>query len=132
MPKFKCKIIKLLEARENLQDPGFEDEFLDPTQFMAEDYMADAGELEDNTAQIADNTASIKDSVDISNENLKYLRDIAERDAVNRFTTAQIKVAMTNNNNINNSMDLDGIINHLVNGVNEAMVQSAEGVNAYA
>lgn len=111
---------------------SFEDEFLDPTQFMAEDYMADAGELEDNTAQIADNTASIKDSVDISNENLKYLRDIAERDAVNRFTTAQIKVAMTNNNNINNSMDLDGIINHLVNGVNEAMVQSAEGVNAYA
>lgn len=70
------------------------------------------------------------DSVDISNENLKYMRDIAERDVINRFTTAEIKVDMKNNNNINNSMDIDGIVKQLTDGVTEAMEQAAEGVHS--
>lgn len=84
----------------------------------------------EDIAATADNTASLNDSVDISNENLKYLKDVAERDAINRFTTAQIKVNMNNNNNISNGMDLDGVINYLTAGVTEAMGQAAEGVHA--
>lgn len=89
-----------------------------------------SGTTEADIAATADNTASLNDSVDISNENLKYLKDVAERDAINRFTTAQIKVNMNNNNNISNGMDLDGVINYLTAGVTEAMGQAAEGVHA--
>lgn len=58
------------------------------------------------------------------------MRDIAERDVINRFTTAEIKVDMKNNNNINNSMDIDGIVKQLTDGVTEAMEQAAEGVHS--
>lgn len=89
-----------------------------------------SGTTEADIAATADNTASLNDSVDISNENLKYLKDVAEREAINRFTTAEIKVNMNNNNNISNGMDLDGVINYLTAGVTEAMGQAAEGVHA--
>lgn len=82
-----------------------------------------------NTGRTAENTAAIANSVDISNEQLKYLRDIAERDTVNRFTTASIKVTMNNNNTVNSEMDLDGIVNDLAYSVENAMVMAAEGVH---
>lgn len=63
-----------------------------------------------NLDSIADDTSAIKDSVDITDEDLKYLRDIAEQEAINRFTTAEIKLDMTNNNNVSSNADLDGIV----------------------
>ena len=85
--------------------------------------------LFDAVNDIANNTGDIADSVSVSSENLKYLRDIAEQEIVNRFTTAEIKVDMTNNNNISSSMDIDGIINTLSDGLLEAMAVTAEGVH---
>lgn len=82
-----------------------------------------------NTGQTAENTAVMADALDITNEQLKYLRDIAERDTVNRFTTASIKVEMTNQNNINSGMDIDGVVNGLALAVSDAMSQAAEGVH---
>ena len=78
---------------------------------------------------IADNTGKIKDTLSDTDEDLKYLRDIAETEAINRFTTAEIKVEMTNNNNVSGDMDLDGMVDYLANGVNEAMEKAAEGVH---
>ena len=83
----------------------------------------------DNIANTAENTGKVADEIDVTNEDLKYLREIAERDVVNRFTTAEIKVDMTNNNNVSSNMDLDGIVSYLVVGVNEAMEKAAEGVH---
>jgi orotate phosphoribosyltransferase-like protein len=74
------------------------------------------------------NTSEIADNINVSNENLKYLRDLAEQEVVNRFTRAEIKVDMTNNNNISSGMDIDGIVEQLTIGVQEAMTVAAEGV----
>ncbi len=61
---------------------------------------------------------------------MKYLRDAAERETINRFTTAEIKVDMGGiNNNISSNMDIDGVVDYLVTGVNEAMEKAAEGVH---
>lgn len=80
-------------------------------------------------SNIADNTAQIADDVSVSSDDIKLLRDIAERQVINKYTTAEIKVEMVNHNNISNEMDLDGVVNLLEAKVIEALVTSAEGVH---
>lgn len=91
-----------------------------------EDYLS---ELKDYGSTVADNTGDIANSMDITEEDLKYLRDIAEQEVVNRFTTAEIKVDMTNHNNITKDADVDGILDTLVERVQETMESVAEGVH---
>ena len=80
-----------------------------------------------NTADTAKNTAKTANALSASSEDLKYLRDIADREYVNKFTTAQIKVEMINHNNVNNDMDLDGMAEHLRSKIEEEMNAAAEG-----
>ena len=79
-------------------------------------------------ADTAGNTARMADTMDASEEDLKYLRDLAEQEAINRYTTADINVDMSGMQNIvNNDMDLDGVVDYLGEGVYEAMEIAAEG-----
>ena len=89
-----------------------------------------ANDIANDVGDVSENTSSIADSMDITEEDLKYLRDIAEQEAINRFTTAEISVDMSGmQNNISNGMDLDGVISGLTEGVNEAIDSMAEGVH---
>lgn len=86
-------------------------------------------DIADNIAGIAGDTANISDSLDISQENLKYLLDLAEQEAINRFTTAEIRVDMSGMQNmVNNTNDLDGIVDGLTMRVIESMEVVKEGV----
>lgn len=78
---------------------------------------------------IAGNTDDIKKGLEITDEELKYLRDIAEQEAVNRFTTADITINQTNNNSISSEMDLDGIVSGLTDMAAEAVEIIPEGVH---
>ena len=69
------------------------------------------------------------DSLAGSEEDIKLLRDLAEREVINRFTTAEIKIDMQNNNSISSNMDIDGVINQLTDKVYNAMSIAAEGVH---
>lgn len=92
--------------------------------FTLDDMAGDVGD-------IAGNTGSMADSLDVGEEELSYLRDIAERDAINRFTTAEVKIDMTGmTNRIDGSADLDGIITELTDGFTDALLTAAEGVHA--
>lgn len=77
----------------------------------------------------AKNTEDIKNLLKVTGDNVEYLRDLAEREVINRFTTAEIKIDMTNNNTISSNMDIDGVVNTLVEQLEEAMATSAEGVH---
>ena len=81
------------------------------------------GNIAGNTKDTADNTAEISD------EDLQYLLDIAERDTINRFTTAEIKVEMNNNNNINGETDIDGIVDSLAAKLEEELEYVSESVH---
>ncbi|MDN9036223.1 tape measure protein, partial [Clostridioides difficile] len=76
----------------------------------------------------AGNTAKMAKTMDKSQEDLKYLRDIAEQETINRFTGVNIKIDMNNTNNISKDADVDGIVNVLTEKLNDAMVVSAEGI----
>ena len=91
----------------------------------APDLNGDGGK---KAKEIADNTAKTADALSITNEDLKYLRDLAEAEYVNKFTTAEIKIEQHNNNNISSDSDLDGIVDDLTAKVYSAMEMAAEGV----
>ena len=82
-----------------------------------------------NLDDIAGDTGAIKDSMDITQEELKYLRDIAEQEVVNRFTTAEITIEQVNHNNVSSKMDLDRIVSGLTDAVGEAVDSVTEGVH---
>lgn len=87
-----------------------------------------AGTDIENTAE---NTANIAKSVSDSTEEIKYLRDVAEREVINRFTTAEIKVNMGGiHNKVNKNTDLDGVVNHLENQLYESLNSTAEQYNS--
>jgi len=87
------------------------------------------GDIGSDVGDIAGSTAAIAGSLDVTKEELKYLRDIAEQESINRFTTAEIHIEQTNNNNISSDMDLDGVVNGLTDAVNEAVDEITEGVH---
>ena len=93
-----------------------------------EDAMTNTG-MNDGINNIDTNTGSIKDSLECTEEDLKYLRDIAEQEAVNRYTLAEVKVEQVNHNNIRSGMDLDGVVSGLTDAVNEAVDSITEGVH---
>ncbi|MFF2179423.1 tape measure protein [Lysinibacillus sp. NPDC058147] len=80
-----------------------------------------------NGAKTAGNTAEMAKSMEGSGEDLKYLRDIAEREAINRYTTAEIKIDARSENHINNEMDIDGIVDRFTEKAEEAAQMLAEG-----
>lgn len=93
------------------------------------DAIANSG-VGDSIGNIDDNTGKIKDSLDITEEDLKYLRDIAEQEAINRFTTAEINVDMSGmQNTVNSGDDIDGFMTKLTDSVNEAVDNMTEGVH---
>ena len=88
-------------------------------------------DIADYTGQTAANTGAAADALSTSTEELEYLRDIAERDAINRFTTAEVRIDMTGmTNRIEGGADLDGVISTLTDGFTEALLTAAEGVHA--
>lgn len=98
----------------------------------AEDYVLDLENsgMSDNLDNIATDTGAISDSMDVTQEDLKYLRDIAEQESINRYTLAEVKIEQTNHNNVSSGMDLDGVVSGLTDAVNEAVEIVTEGVHA--
>ncbi len=103
----------------------FDTESSDP--LGAFDLSNTLADISGSAADTAANTADMKDSLNTSADELKYLREIAEREAINRFTTAELHIEMHNTNTISGTDDLDGIISELETRVEEAMIEVSEG-----
>ena len=86
--------------------------------------------LGNDVGDIASNTGSIADNMDLSKEDLDYLRKIAEMEWKKEFTTASIKIDMSNYNTVNGESDLDGIVTKLADKLYEEMNVVANGVYA--
>ena len=95
---------------------------LDPSNFAGNN-AGTLGDIAGNTKDIADNTK------DISEEDLKYLIDLAERDTINRFTTVPLTINLTNNNNINGEQDIDGIVDQVTNKLTSRLEEELEYVS---
>lgn len=87
------------------------------------------GDIAGNTGGTAGNTARMADSMELAEEELKSMRDMAEQEVINRFTTAELTVNMGGiTNQVNSGMDLDGIGSYLEETIFEVLETAAEGV----
>ena len=112
--------------------PSLTDPNNDVSKLLGDDGgVGDLGKLGKNVGDIADNTGSIADSMELADEDIEYLRKIAEMEWKKEYTTANITVDMTNNNTINGESDLDGIVTKLAEKLYEEMNVVANGVYAY-
>ncbi len=127
--------ISSLFGTDNIPSP---DEYMDLSNYGSglngigggiEDIGGGVEDIAGNTGAIAGDTGAMADAMEITGEELKYLRDIAEQEAINRYTTAEINIEQTNHNSIKNGMDLDGIMSGMTDMVNEAIDISTEGVH---
>lgn len=100
--------------------------------FNSDSYATGASDLSNianNTGSTAGRAGNISDSLDKTNEELEWIRDIAEREVINRFTTAEVRVDFTGmTNQISNDMDLDGVITAFTGKFKESLLTAAEGV----
>lgn len=95
-----------------------------------QDYTSQLTGLTDSLDGISTDTGNISDAMEITDEDLKYLRDIAEQEAINRFTVAEINIDQSGmQNTVNNGQDLDGFMSDLTDSVNEAIDSITEGVH---
>lgn len=105
--------------------------------FNSEKYALNASDPSDilgntpNSAlnDISDDTGKIADSMDIVDTELKYLKELGEREAINKFTTAEIKVEMKNDNYISERVDMDGVVDYLSDKLYEELGIVANGVH---
>lgn len=86
--------------------------------------------INDGVGGIGSNTGSIAKSMDLAEEDLKFLRELAEKEWKKEYTTASITVDMSNFNTINKDGDLDGIVTKLRDKLYEEMNSLADGVYA--
>lgn len=74
------------------------------------------------------NTKKAGDMLDLSHDEISYLRDLAEREAINRFTTAEVKVDVGGiTQHVSSALDLDDIVDYMTNRMEESIAIAAEG-----
>lgn len=87
------------------------------------------GGMDKALKDIAGNTKGIDDKMDITTEDLKYLRDLASNRIINRITRNEFNVQIQNENNIASELDLDGVITTMADGLEEQLNIASEGVS---
>nr|DAP86928.1 MAG TPA: tail tape measure [Caudoviricetes sp.] len=74
------------------------------------------------------NTKKAGDMLDLSHDEISYLRDLAEREAINKFTTAEVKVDVGGiTQHVASALDLDDIVDYMTNKMEEGIAIAAEG-----
>ncbi len=85
------------------------------------------GDIAGNTGSTAANTAAMADSMDTIDTDLKYMRDAAEQEIINRFTLAELKVDINNNNTLKTQTDFNEVNRMLGEVTGEILATAAEG-----
>lgn len=80
-------------------------------------------------AAIKENTDKMADSIELSTEYLDLMKDVAEREAINKFTTVPLSIDARSTNNVSSNMDLDSMLVYIQGKLLEGINTAAEGVH---
>lgn len=113
----------------NVEDGKYGLNSSDPASILGGDPSKSLNDIAGSSGKTADNTKNISDSMNILDTDLKYLKELGEREAINKFTTAEIKVEMKNDNYISERVDMDGVVDYLSDRLYEELGVVANGVH---
>lgn len=116
----------------DIKMPTFEYEWGNNNGKNGENAGADGkgGKGDGSGKKTADNTGRMADKMDMLEEDVKFLREYANREAIDQYTTATVKISMGGvTNNVSSGLDLDGVISGLADGLIERMQAGAEKVH---
>lgn len=90
-------------------------------------YNSDMSDISNNTGNTAASTAAMANTVDVMDEDLKYMRDAAEQEIINRFTLAELKLDINNNNTLTKKADFGDLAYYMETLTDRFMSSYAEG-----
>lgn len=128
---------KYAEAQERMelytQKENFEsslkqfDEEIDDTLNKMSLYLTGSDDPNTPLGEIAKNTNTIADAL---TEDVQYLRDAAERESINRYTTVPLSINIDGiHNTVTNSQDLDGMVDYITDKLGEELNNTAQAYN---
>lgn len=89
------------------------------------------GDIAKNGKATAANTGKMAQAMDFAGDDLRLLRELAERKAIDKYTTASVTIDLGGvTNQISNDMDIDGVVDKLTAGLRDGMVNAAQEVHA--
>lgn len=115
------------ESKKNAAKAAEENTYVPGTENGYTPAAASGEEVISNTGDTAANTAAMADSMNIMDEDLKYMRDAAEQEIINRFTLADLKVNVSNNNKLTKKADFEDMGSFLSTFTGEFLAAAAEG-----
>ena len=78
------------------------------------------------------NTEKLKDGIEVKNDDITYLKDLAEMRAIQNFSFDKIEVIANNNfGDVHETADLDGWMDNLTDNLSEAVNATMGGAIAY-
>lgn len=78
------------------------------------------------------NTEKLKDGIEVKNDDITYLKDLAEMRAIQNFSFDKIEVIANNNfGDVHETADLDGWMDNLTDNLSEAVNATMGGTIAY-
>lgn len=122
MARRQAEIDQLKRAGNEKQIPT-----LDVSKFAGGGNDGTLSDIGNNTGGTAANTAAMADSMGIMEEDLKYMRDAAEQEIINRFTLAELKLDVNNNNTLTTKNDFEEMTRQMANYTGEFLAVAAEG-----
>lgn len=91
----------------------------------------DVGKIKDGVGKIADNTERIADKIDMTDQEIQELRDMAEKNTMVTWQNQHVTITVNNENNVASDVDIDGMTSSVVDGLRRAMNISQEGAVVY-
>lgn len=85
-------------------------------------------EIAKNTGDIAKDTGNISGKLSVSDEEMNYVRKLAQRETINKYTRSHVNLHMTNNNQIRNGMDVNEMSRAIARQIQTELSYSAEGI----
>ena len=132
----RIEFVKKLDNQEVMERIDYDEawnkgyDFGDKLGFGSISEEIDLSKIEKSGIETARNTKNINDAVEMSDEEMRKVRDMAERDYLRDYRNVEVKVDMSHmQNTMSNGVEVDEVVKKITDSLANAVNSGAEGVH---